>query len=687
MKMVALLAAVAIGLASTSLAAAEDLAEEVTEDEAASDDGIEISPIEVVTWRPLTAASQRTVRDRDFLLLPRQTASDLLLNVPHLHLSQHSGGGKGHQIFLRGFDAEHGEDLAVYLDGVPLNLPSHIHGVGYTDLHFLIPEAVARIELIKGPYDVRYGDFAVAGAINFELRRGFKQWRSATTYGSFNTLSQRMDLSTTAANGLYVAGSAELFRTEGFTSYGGWGGGKFLARLGKKWGRTEVYANLGAYASEWDSADTVPAAAVQANEMGFYGGVDDSDGGRSHRFHASIHVDDRSADRKLRFLAYVVNSGTLLYSNYTYFLRSIDHGDQAEQGDRRLYFGTRTDGSWTLRSGTADITLKGGAEYRGDLPRMEQWRTEERNRWDLSTRFDGSIHSLGSYASAEVRFAEWFSAVAGARYDHFFFNLAGVEDLSRPSGYVDQEVPLSGTASAGILSPKGALIFSPLEQWDIFFNYGRGFHSPDIRDMVRNADAQIPDAHVGELSTRLRLGRRFDVAVSIWLAYVEDELFFDPDLGRSIGRGESRRMGEEVEIRWAPWRRLMVYADLGYTDARLLEDDSPVVGSPRWMATVGACLHDFKGFHANARMRHIGARPLDKARMSEAATVVDLLAGWEQKWVAIDVVVENLLDSCWKDAQFYYVSRHRPDIESPQAGYHFTPGTPLAVRGVLTLKW
>jgi len=627
------------------------------------------------------------VRDRDFLLLPRQTASDLLLNVPHLHLSQHSGGGKGHQIFLRGFDAEHGEDVAVYLDGVPLNLPSHIHGIGYTDLHFLIPEAVARIDLIKGPYDVRYGDFSTAGAINFELRRDFDEWRSATTYGSFDTFHQRLHLSTARADGFYAAGSAEFFHTDSFTRYGTWAGSKFLGRVGKKWGRTELYANLGGYASEWDSADTIPAAAVGAGEMSFYGGVDDSDGGRSHRFHLSAHVDNSSAGRKIRALVYLVNSRTLIYSNYTYFLKSTDRGDQTEQGDERLYFGTRTDGSWVFGSGATQFVLKAGGEYRGDLPEIEQWRTEDRSRWDLATRFDGRIHSLGSYVSSEFRPAGWFRAVAGTRYDHFFFELTGVEDLTRPSGYVDQEVPLSGTASAGILSPKGAFIFSPLERWDIFINYGRGFHSPDIRDMVRNADAKIPDAHVGEFSTRVRLGKQFDIAAGIWLAYVEDELFFDPDLGRSVGQGESRRLGEEVEVRWAPWRHLMVYADVGYTDARLLEGDSPVVGSPRWMVTGGACLHDYKGFHANTRVRHIGARPLDKARLSEAATVVDLLAGWEHRWAAVDLVVENLLDSRWKDAQFYYVSRHRPDIESPRAGYHFTPGTPLAVRGVLTLKW
>jgi outer membrane receptor protein involved in Fe transport len=651
------------------------------------DGAIVLAPVDVVTARPLAAASQRTVRDRDFLLLPRQTASDLLLNVPHLHISQHSGGGKGHQIFLRGFDAEHGEDVAIYLEGVPLNLPSHIHGIGYVDLHFLIPEAVARIDLIKGPYDVRYGDFATAGALDFELRSHFDQWQSATTYGRFNTFSQRVHLGTGRSGPVYAAASAEYFRTDGFTDFGGWQGGRFLGKVGTRVGKNDLFLLLGAYRSAWDAADTIPQAAVDSGRIGFYGGIDDSDGGEAHRYHLSAHLTRRAADWRLRTLAYVVHSRALIYSNYTYFLKSPDHGDQTEQGDERVYFGARADAVRVLRTGPAEWTLRAGGEYRGDIADITQWRTEDRARWDRVTQYDGTIHAAGLYLNAEVRPVRWFRAVAGGRYDHFFFDLAGVEDLVRPSGYVDQELPLEGTADAGIFSPKAALIFSPSGQWDLFVNYGRGFHSPDIRDKVRNPGAVIPDAHIGELSTRVRIGRRFDIAGGVWAGYVADELFFDPDLGRSVGQGASRRLGGELETRWAPWDPVLLYADVSYTDARLVAEESPVVGSPRWMVTSGAALRDLHGFRGNLRVRYIGSRPLDKGRLSSAETVVDLLAGWEHRWVALDLTVENLLNHQWKDSQFYYVSRYRPDIEALAPGYHFTPGTPLAIKGTVTLKW
>ena len=656
----------------------EDVAKDSTE--------IVLPQIDVVVHRPLTAASQRIVRQRDFLLLPRQTASDLLLNVPHLHISQHSGGGKGHQIFLRGFDAEHGEDLAIYLEGVPINLPSHIHGIGYTDMHFLIPEVVARMDVLKGPYDVRHGDFSVAGTVNFELKDSLGSFSSGTTYGRFNTFSQRL-LFSPESDQTYGAMAIEAFRTDGFTANGGWRGGRFLGKLGKKWGRNDLHLLLGGYASEWEAADTVPELAVTAGELGFYEGVDDSDGGLAHRYHLSAHYANKQQHSLTRILAYLVHSRTLLFSNYTYFLKSPEHGDQTEQGDSRTYFGSRVEHSRAFKLGRAHAFLLLGGEYRGDLAEIEQWRTEKRIRRDLATHYDAGIHSLGLFLSGQLIPAAWCRIVAGARYDHFFFDLEGVEDLTRPSGYVDEEVPLSGTASDGIVSPKATIIFTPLSGWSIFLNYGRGFHSPDIRDIVRNSNAGLPDAHIGELSTRIRMGRWFDLAASFWLAYVEDEVFFDPDLGRSVGQGESRRLGGELEVRWAPWDFLMVYADVGYTDARLVSEDTPIVGSPRLTITGGAALRGFHGFRANLRVRHIGARPLDKGKFSDSATVVDLLAGYEYTWFAVDLVVENLFNSPWKDAQYYYLSRYRPDIENPEPGYHFTPGTPFSIKGTLTLKY
>jgi len=657
-------------------------------DDATADDGVfdglELAPVEVAILRPLSAASHRTVRDRDFLLLPRQTSSDLLLAVPHLHISQHSGGGKGHQIFLRGFDAEHGEDLAVYLEGVPVNLPSHIHGLGYADLHFLLPEAVSRMELMKGPFDVRRGDFSLAGSVDFTLRSRFVGHHTATTYGSFNTFSQRLHASP-CPDTIACAVSAEYFHTDGFTRHGLWDGGRVLARLGGKLAGVRLHLLGGAYVSAWDAADTVPASLVESGEIGFYDGVDDSDGGRSQRYHLSAHLKKEGRLSRLTALLYGVRTAGTIFSNYTYFLNSPERGDQTEQGDDRYYFGGKVDYTRTFFDGGPEFLLRCGAEYRGDLTLVSQWRTNARERWDLMTDLDAQVHATGLYAAMEYMPIGWLRAIAGARYDQFMFRASGVEDLQRPSGYVDQEVPLDGEASMGLISPKATLVFSPLPRWDLFLNYGRGFHSPDVRDAVRNRDAVIPDAHVSEIASRVRWGPRLDLALSLWTAWVADELFFDPQIGQSVGQGESRRVGAEIEVRSAASKSLFFYADCGYTDARLIASGDPVVGSPRWMISAGAAWRSLQGLRGNLRLRHIGARPLDRGQYSEPAWVVDVLAGWDWKWLGLGLTVENLLGSQWKDSQFYYQSRTTPTGQ-PLHGRHFTPGTPFSVKGTLTLR-
>jgi outer membrane receptor protein involved in Fe transport len=652
---------------------------------ALGEDEVIVAPIEVVTGRPLTAASERTVRDRDFLLLPRQTASDLLLNVPHLHISQHSGGGKGHQIFMRGYDAEHGEDLAIYLEGVPINLPSHIHGIGYADLHFLIPEAVRSIHIIKGPYDLRYGDFSVAGAVDFEVRKSFSPWQLASSYGRFHTFSERLHISVPKRFPVFSSASAEYFRTDGFTRRGTWDGARYLGKTGVRIGPSTIHMLLGAYVSQWQSADTIPASLVSKGKLGFYDGIDSSDGGQSHRFHASLHQQIRNHAWQLENLVYAVHSKNQIFSDYTYFLKYPDSGDQTEQSDNRLYFGAKSQLARVWLTGFTEFTLRAGAEYRTDLTKIRQWQTVARKRWDTVTNYEATIHTIGGYLGGELKPLSWLRLSAGSRYDHFIFNLAGTEDLKRPSSYIDQDVHLAGTADAGIFSPKAAIIFSPLSQWSVFINFGRGFHSPDARDIVRNPGTKMPDAYAGEISTRIRIAGQFDLAAACWFAWTADELFFDPDLGRSIGQGASRRVGGEVEARWSPVHHLLLFADVGSTDARLTSGN-PVVGSPRWMATGGAAWHDFHGFRGSVRSRYIGPRPLDLSRMSKAACILDLTVGWEYRWLAFDLTVENLLNSRWKDAQFYYVSRPTPE-SPPAAGYHFTPGTPFSARGTLTLQW
>lgn len=647
----------------------------------------------VIGRRALTAASDQTVRDRDFLLFPRQTASDLLLMVPQLHISQHSGSGKGHQIFLRGFDAEHGQDLYIGFDGVPINEPSHIHGIGYTDLHFIVPELVRRIRILKGPYDVRYGAFATAGAVNFELKDRLDRSYIDVSGGSFSTLQGTLAFSPDLqALDLLVA--VQGFSTRGYTSFGDWKGVRSMARVSKALGGGRLALTLVAYASLWNAADAVPARLVDRGDLDFYGGLDDTDGGASQRQHLAVSYKKDWKGNTLLASLYLAQRRSRIFTNYTYLLEHPDHGDQTEQADQRWILGGRAEWERELRWRKLRVTTLVGAVFRSDWVDMTLHRTRARQRWDRGAEVSARLMDVGSYARVEVSPVRWFRVLAGLRYDHLAYDVTGVQDLVRPSGAIDHDQPVNGTAGRNVFAPKGTLIFSPAKQLDLFVNFGTGFHPLDARDAVLNPDQRVPLAYAGELGFRTRLWKRLDLAGSAWGTYMEQEIFFDPTLGRSVDTGQSRRLGGELEARLRILRWLHLHLDGSYTDARLVESGDPVPGSPNLLIRGGVTVYKrfrtrvrfFQGsvLRAGVRVRYIGARPLAGGQRSEDATLVDLLIGYRLRWFALELAMDNLLDQRWRDAQYHYVSRASlSEPDTGVAGYHFTAGTPFAVRATL----
>jgi outer membrane receptor protein involved in Fe transport len=647
----------------------------------------------VIGHRALTAASDQVVRDRDFLLFPRQTPSDLLLMVPQLHISQHSGSGKGHQIFLRGFDAEHGQDLYIGFDGVPINEPSHIHGIGYTDLHFIIPELVKRIQILKGPYDVRYGAFATAGAINFVLKDCLPRSYVDVSGGSFATLQGTLAFSPDLKS-LDMVVAVQGFSTEGFTFFGDWKGVRSLARLSKRLGGGRLALTLVAYASLWNAADAVPERLVDSGALDFYGGLDESDGGSSQRQHLALSYHKDWGPSSLRASVFLAQRMTRIFTNYTYLLDHPDHGDQTEQADQRWILGGRAEWEREHRWRRLKVTTLAGAVFRSDWVDVALYRTQGRQRWDRGAEVSVRLLDVGAYARVEVAPVRWFRALAGLRYDHLAYDVTGVQDLVRPSGAIDHDQPVNGTAGRNVFAPKASLIFSPVKKLDLFVNFGTGFHPLDARDAAANPRQQIPLAYAGELGFRARLWNRLDLAGSAWATYLEQEIFFDPTLGCSVDTGRSRRLGGEVEARLRIWSWLHLHLDGSYTDARLVDSGYPVPNSPNLLIRGGMTV--YKRFHSRVRffagsllrtglrVRYIGARDLADGHRSEDATLVDLLVGYKLRWFALEVSVENLLNQRWRDAQYHYVSRASlSEPDTGVAGHHFTAGTPFAVRATL----
>ena len=648
----------------------------------------DLPDIKVLAHRPVTASSDRVVRARDFILFPRQTASDLMLMVPQLHISQHSGGGKGHQIFLRGFDAEHGEDVALFLEGVPLNEPSHVHGIGYTDLHFLIPETVARMVVLKGPYEPSHGDFSTAGTVNFIIKDRVDKPYISFKGGSFHTFEKTLVFSP-KVKGMDFLFAFQAYFTKGFTDHADWKAFKGLAKLTRRFSKGKLSLLWTGYGSDWYAPDTVPEAAVRAGKVDFYGGMDATDGGASQRQHFSLHYSLKTRDQKLDARAYLYRRRTVVYSNYTYFLRFNDKGDQTEQGDKRWVYGAQVEWASNRKVGSSLFAFRIGGGFRGDDIRLELWRTQSRKRWDPAALYDLQVHNFNVFARLEWIPLKWFRAVLGGRFDYFLFEAAGRQDRQLPSGAIeDDALAIQGVRGKEVVSPKLSLIFSPMAIFNVFINYGTGFHSPDARDPVNNPGLSIPRDHALELGFRLKAARRIDIAGSGWMVYQEDEQFFDPLLGRSVGLGSSIRVGGELELRARilPW--LYGYLDFSYTNARLTASGDPVVSSPRLLLRTGFTLRHPSGFKACLRFRVVGPRPLAEGQLSESAYLLDLLAEYTWRFITVGFNIENLLFLKWKDAQYFYVSQYDPNAAiAPKPGMHFTAGTPFALKAHLKLTF
>ncbi len=711
--------------------------EEEEEKEKKPPEVLTIEPIQVREKRPITAASDEVVRDMDFLNYPRQTPSDLLRIVPGIFINQHTGGGKAHQIFLRGFDAEHGQDLAGYLDGIPLNETSQVHGQGYLDLHFLIPESLNRIRLIKGPYLPEYGNFAVAGAADF-LPRTFVPADGVTlTYGSFDTFR---GLGQIAGNldGKLLYFAAQGDRSDGFTNPGDlWGARGLFSLLLPVGGEGELRVLTGHYHSEFDAADVIPTAYDyrQGPEVGRFDAVDPTDGGESARHLLGLSYTWEGEGRKFNVLGYYNYRKTVLYTNYTYYLLNPgpDQGDQYELWEDRHYGGLRAYYEFPISLGAFSLQTKVGLDSRLDGVRQKQSNSHERDVFNRLTDYDFLEANLGGYLKETFVINRYVQVMAGLRFDSVLYDVEGTQDLDYRNIRTNraetlEDVPVSVETYQWALSPKTSVVITPFERprgllnsLDLFLNYGEGFYTtraplmanmkaPDISGYpeagcvawsspYRGIDHDIPKARAAEAAFRLYLWeRRASLSASVWWADKEQELVFEPESGISTPRGESRRIGQEVELRLQPLDWLYLGTDFFHTSAEFREEQDgmssdKIPGTPEIIVQNVVSVRHRSGFHGSVRGRYVGERPLPQESPrptlhSEDYYVVDLLAGYERSWWHVEIVVDNLFDTDWDDTSFAYPSRPEPGSASPvYYGKHITPGSPFAVRASVGVRF
>jgi Outer membrane receptor proteins, mostly Fe transport len=637
---------------------------------------------EVVITPQSTARAFHTISKIDLNLQPVRSAQDILRTVPGLFIGQHQGGGKSEQIFLRGFDIDHGTDINVTVDGLPVNMVSHAHGQGYADLHFLIPELTGAIDYGKGPYYTQYGNLGTAGYVSLNTVNSLNKSMVKLEGGQFNTfrglamidlLSEQQKQKNTNA---YLAG--ELLYSDGpfkspqhFNRFNVFG--KFNTLLRKAGKLTFIASMLN---SDWDASGQVPGRAVKSGQIDRFGYIDSSEGGYTGRINASArlssYLSDRTTwDNQLYYTHYHFN----LHSNFTFFLNDPVNGDQIRQREVRHIAGYHSRLSQEGRAGNWGLQSVYGAGLRIDQTRnSELSHTINRNTvLEYIQLGDIREQNLFAYADQSIEQNRWRFNL-GARLDYFNFQ------------YNDHltSTPLS-KQDKWIVSPKLNIQYTFNKKTQIYLKTGKGFHSNDARVVVFNRGYDILPAAWGvDLGLLWKPGPNLLINAAAWYLYMQQEFVYVGDEGIVEPSGKTRRIGIDVSGRYQfnNW----LFADVNLNLAQPRSTEAPkgndyIPLAPPFTSTGGINWQLKSGWNGSLRYRYMHDRPAneDNSIVAEGYTIADLSLNYTQKKYELGLAIENLFNVKWNETQFNTESRLQYE-PSPVEEIHFTPGVPFFAR-------
>ncbi len=634
------------------------------------------------------SAGEGVTGREDLAKRPILRAGELLETVPGVILTQHSGGGKANQYFLRGFNLDHGTDFRVTVDGIPVNMPTHGHGQGYSDLNFLIPELVDSVRYQKGPYHAEQGDFSAAGAADIAYVTALRQGIVQATPGSYGYGRLLV------ADSARVRGGDLVGAVEYGTNDGPWKLPEDFRKLNGvlrwNWGDAARGFTLTAmgYDGRWSSTDQIPERGVREGLIDRYGFVDDTDGGRSHRYSLSAELRRGSASSLTRAGAYVLRYGLDLFSNFTYFLDDPVNGDQFEQTDDRTVAGFQVERQRLSAWRGKEIETSWGFQARGDDITNGLFHTRERRRLSATRQDDVREILAGPFARARVRWTPWLRTVAGLRAD-----------------YLRAEVNSSLAANSGTeddiaLSPKLSLLLGPWKETEVYLNLGYGFHSNDARgatirvdpstgEPVRRVDPLVR-ARGADLGVRTEVLPNLQASATFFVLDLDSELVFVGDAGGTDASRPSRRTGVELQSFYRPRPWLALDADLALSRGRFTDRDPAgdrIPGSIETAVAAGVSVDDLRNAFGSLRLRHFGPRPLieDDSVRSGSSTLVNARLGYRfASGLSLALEVFNLLDETVSDIDYFYESR-LPGEAEPVEDVHFHPAEKRSAR--LAMEW
>lgn len=636
------------------------------------------------------AASEGKVNANLIKHRPIARVGEILEFVPGMIVTQHSGSGKANQFYLRGFNLDHGTDFATYVDGMPVNMRTHAHGQGYTDLNFLIPELVSHIHYKKGPYSAEDGDFSSAGAARLHLLNQLPQGIASLTLGSYDY--QRMLL----ANSVAMADGHLLYAldvnhydgpwqvAEGVRKYNG------VLRYSESDAHDSTTFTMMVYKNRWNSTDQIPLRAVRSGQIGRFDAIDPTDGGDASRYSLSFNKQHRDQHGGWQMSAYAVRSELDLYSNFTYFLNDPVNGDQFNQREKRTMLGVNLSKSWLGELAGLPMENKLGIQTRYDkLSPVALYNTAQAQRLSRIRSDNVEESSAGLFAENTLWWHEKMRTVAGVRYDRYQFDVK-----SSIHGN-------SGNTRDGITSPKLSVIFGPWANTEFFYNIGKGFHSNDARGTTQTV---LPGGGASTPVTPLVATRGSEIGVrsewipglqsslALWQLASDSELVFVGDAGETEPSRASRRYGLEWNNHYVVNDWLLLDMDIALSKARFTQaapEGNDIPGAISKVASLGATVTQWGNWFGSLQLRYFGPRPLieDHSVRSNATFLTYARVGYRYTpHTTIMLDVFNLFNRKASDIDYYYESQQRGEA-APVNDIHFHPVEPRAARLTLTYQF
>ena len=636
------------------------------------------------------AASQGVIEAGLLRSRPALRPGEILEFVPGVIVTQHTGDGKANQYFLRGFNLDHGTDFATSVNGMPTNLPTHAHGQGYSDLNFLIPELVQRVEYRKGPYYAKGGDFSLAGAADIAYRTGFDRPFLDVGIGQRGFRRHVAGGSTDVGSGRTLLGAFEVMGHDGpWVVPQGLKRHNGVVTLSGVGDSSSWQLSFMGYRAKWTATDQVPERLLNAPGFNRYGSLDPTAGGDTSRHSVSGQWSHNDAQGGVwRAQAYVVRYAMDLYSNFTYALERPAAGDQFAQKDARTVWGGQF--SYAMSHGLFERIARSelGLQWRTDKARVGLYDSVARRITEVVREDDVQQTLVGVYAQNVLEWTPWLRSIAGVRVDH---KRAQVDALSLTVN--------GGTAQDSKASPKLSLILGPWRKSEFFVNAGTGFHSNDARGATIRLDPRsgesaqrVPLLVAGrgaELGFRTEAIPGLQSSLALWGLKLESELVYVGDAGATEASRASSRRGVEFNNRYTPVQWLLIDADFAWSRGRFDNGDR-IPNAVDRVASMAVTLRDLAHWTTSLQWRYLGSGPLveDNSVRSRPSSTLNTritrgLPGWgRQTDITLDIF--NLTNRRVNDIQYFYESR-LPGDPAPVADRHVHPAEPRTFR--LSLRW